>query len=113
MKIDDYTFGRIIIDGKAYDNDVIIYPDRVKENWRRKKGHCLKISDLEGVFKRRPRMLIVGAGHVGRMEVPQKTIDALAKEGIETRVEKTARAVELFNELSPKGDVAAALHLTC
>jgi len=29
MKIDSYSFGRIVIDGQVYTSDVIIYPDRV------------------------------------------------------------------------------------
>jgi hypothetical protein len=30
--IDSYDFGAIVIDGKRYSSDVIIYPDRVKDD---------------------------------------------------------------------------------
>ena len=31
--IDDYRFGRIVIDGRAYTSDLILLPHRVVENW--------------------------------------------------------------------------------
>ena len=33
MEIDHYTFGRIGIDGRDYDAEVIIFPDHVQERW--------------------------------------------------------------------------------
>jgi len=33
MHISDYRFGRIVIDGKTYTSDVIVYPDRVDPSW--------------------------------------------------------------------------------
>jgi hypothetical protein len=33
--------------------------------------------------------------------------------GIDVKVERTARAVEVYNELERAGNVVAALHLTC
>lgn len=33
MKIDHYSFGKIIINGKTYPSDVIIYPDSVDSSW--------------------------------------------------------------------------------
>ena len=41
MRIDRYAFGNIVIDGKAYTKDVIIFPDRVYSPWWRKDGHFL------------------------------------------------------------------------
>ncbi len=113
MKIDDYKFGRIVIDGKAYDNDVIIHPDGVEGGWWRQSGHNLVPEDLAGVISRGPSLLIIGTGHNGRMNVSKETIEHLTAHGIETKVGKTTEAVKLFNELSQKDNVAAALHLTC
>ena len=31
MNIEDYRFGRIVVNGRAYTSDVIVFPDRVKE----------------------------------------------------------------------------------
>jgi hypothetical protein len=32
-KIESYHFGEIVIDGRRYSSDVIIYPDRVEGQW--------------------------------------------------------------------------------
>jgi hypothetical protein len=40
-KIESYRFGEIVIDGRRYSNDVIIYPDRVDGKWWREEGHSL------------------------------------------------------------------------
>ncbi len=36
MKISDYSFGNITINGETYTKDVIIYPDRIFSLWWRK-----------------------------------------------------------------------------
>ena len=41
MKITHYEFGRISIEGKDYDSDVIISADGVQDQWWRKEGHNL------------------------------------------------------------------------
>ena len=70
--IDSYDFGRIVVDGKAYTSDVIIFPDKVKDNWWRKEGHALYIEDIESVVKEKPEVLIVGTGNYGLLEVLQE-----------------------------------------
>jgi hypothetical protein len=39
--IESYKFGEIIITGKKYDSDLIIYPDHIDSSWWRKEGHLL------------------------------------------------------------------------
>jgi hypothetical protein len=46
MMITSYDFGHIIIDGKRYTSDLIVFPDRVKVGWWRKEGHRLQLEDL-------------------------------------------------------------------
>lgn len=113
MKITHYSFGKIIIDGKTYNSDVIIYPDRVDSSWWRKEGHYLQIVDLKDVISAKPSDLIIGTGYYGAMEVPGEVIEFLKSKGIEICIEKTARAVELYNEGAQKAPTIAALHLTC
>jgi len=38
MYIDNYNFGRIVINNKTSSLDVIVYPGRVGPSWRRKEG---------------------------------------------------------------------------
>jgi hypothetical protein len=113
MKIEHYSFGNIIIDGKTYTSDVIIYPGRVDSSWWRKEGHYLQVGDLSDVIKAKPEVLIIGTGYSGVMVVPKETISPLESKGIEVHVERTGKAVELFNKIQRDKIVIAALHLTC
>ena len=113
MHIDGYVFGRIIIDGKTYTTDVIIYPDRVGPSWWRKEGHYLNKEDLPDIIKAKPDILVIGTGNMGVMVVPEATIKYIEKQGIEVHVAKTGQAVEIFNELSSGKKVIGAFHLTC
>ncbi|MHA1594397.1 MAG: Mth938-like domain-containing protein [Candidatus Baldrarchaeia archaeon] len=113
MKIEEYSFGRIVINGKTYTSDVIIFPDRVKGGWWRKEGHCLYIEDLKEVIEEKPEVLVVGTGAYGAMRVPKETLEELKRHGIEVIVCETKEACKIFNELSGKKRVVAALHLTC
>ena len=98
MHIDGYVFGRIIIDGKTYTTDVIVYPERVDSSWWRKEGHYLNKEDLPGIVKAKPDILVIGTGNTGVMQVPEGTIKYFEEQGIEVRVAKTGKAVEIFNE---------------
>ncbi|MEJ2697649.1 MAG: Mth938-like domain-containing protein [Candidatus Sulfobium sp.] len=111
--VDDYSFGRIVIDGKTYTSDVIVYPDRVDASWWRKEGHYLQEEDLRDIIAFGPDILVIGTGNSGAMKVPEGTIAFLDSKGIRVIVEKTAKAVEIFNEESKKGKTVGAFHLTC
>jgi len=115
MKIDSYSFGSIVIDGEEYNSDVLLYQGKVKSDWWRVEGHKLHIEDLGWLIAKRPKILIIGKGASGRMEVPQETIRKLEERGIKVIAENTEKAVRIYNELSQikDKDVAAALHLTC
>lgn len=114
MTIDAYSFGEILIDGKPYASDVIIWPDHVMNPWWRAEGHKLTADDLTEVLAKPPRMLVIGTGYYGRMVVPPETLAALQARGIEAHVCNTTEAVAAFNRLAGEyADIVAALHLTC
>ena len=111
--IEHYSFGRIVVDGKEYISDVIIYPDHVDGNWWRKEGHRLQVVDIEKAIEEKPEILIVGTGASGLMEVPKEVESCLISKGIKLVVDKTKNACDAYNRLSPSGKTIAALHLTC
>jgi len=114
VKIDQYGFGKIVIEGKTYTSDVIIYPENVDPSWWRKEGHRLQPEDLEQAVREKPNILIVGTGNVGAMQVPKETLSFFRSQGIDVRVARTGKAVEIFNGLQKENKkVVAALHLTC
>jgi hypothetical protein len=86
--IGKYSFGRITIDGRLYDADVLIYPDRIDGHWCRKEGHRLQLADLEAVKERHPSVVVVGTGYLegcasirrcptGRLRDTQNVVAAL------------------------------------
>jgi hypothetical protein len=113
VKIDSYSFGKIIINGKTYTSDVIIYPTSVDAAWWRKEGHLFHLADVETALQTKPELLIIGTGYAGVMRVPRETIDRIAAQEIEVKVERTSKAVEVYNELQGARIVIAALHITC
>jgi hypothetical protein len=114
MYIDSYQFGKIVIDGKAYDSDCLILGDSVRSNWWREQGHLLAVEDLQPVIAFQPSILVVGCGASGMMKVSENIGQVLHERDIELFTANTHKAVAKFNELSKKGEnVAAALHLTC
>lgn len=112
-RIEGYRFGYINIDGQEYHKDVIILPNRVISNWRRRSGHSLSVDDLKEIMGTPPNILVIGRGSVSRMQVPNETLRALESGGIKVKSLPTKEACTLYNQLRVQGNVAAALHLTC
>lgn len=55
-----YTFGKIMIDGKTYNEDVIVLPDgRVISPWWRNAGHVLSFPDIKKIVSKHVRNIIV------------------------------------------------------
>jgi hypothetical protein len=114
MHIDAYEFGRIVIDGREYSEDVILFPDRVQAHWWRREGHYLHIEDLAAVLEAPPAILIIGHGFAGAMWVPDRVVGLLEAEGMAVHVARSREAVRLYNELAPDTPgLVAAIHLTC
>jgi hypothetical protein len=114
MQIGSYSFGHIEIDGKAFTSDVILFLDRVDSSWWRKEGHALYPEDITDVLHAKPDILIIGTGYFGMMKVPKSTLDRITSSGIDVRVSRTTKAVEIYNSLQgTKNTVIAAFHITC
>jgi hypothetical protein len=113
MKIEAYEFGKLVYGGKTYTADLIIYPDRVDSSWWRLEGHLLQMEDLKDILREEPGILIIGTGDMGIMRVPKELRKQLEDENIELYVEKTGKAVEVFNSADKSKKVIGAFHLTC
>jgi hypothetical protein len=111
-RIEDYSFGRVTVDGEEHTRDVIVLPDRVIGGWWRRDGHGLVLEDLEQVLEELPARLLVGCGAYGQLHPDPAALDGLRERGIEVEVLPTPEAVSRYAELDPRG-TAAALHLTC
>ena len=111
--IDSYHFGQVVIDGKKFTSDVIIFPDRVQGAWRRNMSHELHLEDITEIMAENPEVLLVGTGASGLMMVlPEVQREAEARH-IQLIVQPTSEACDTYNQLSRVQRVVAALHLTC
>jgi dienelactone hydrolase len=112
--IDSYSFGHMIVNGRKYDKDLIIFPERIKDHWWRNNGHILRAADLKEVFEYKPELLVVGTGSSGKMQIEPSMKDSLRQEGIKIIEIQTGHAVNVFNKEMQKGaKVVGAFHLTC
>ena len=107
--INSYSFGNITIDDQKFIKDLIIYPDHINSNWRRKTGHLLTEADIAEVLQHKPEIVIIGTGANGLMKVDDKVKNL----GMELIIKKTADAVTEYNRIYKDKKVVCALHLTC
>lgn len=114
MHIDSYSFGKMKVDGKVYNKDLIIFPEKVRAGWWRKDGHSLAMEDLEEVIAYKPDVLVVGRGAMGAMKIPDETKSALESVPLKLIEGHTSSAMKMFNERIKSGEkVVGAFHLTC
>ncbi|MFQ6059953.1 MAG: Mth938-like domain-containing protein [Thermoplasmata archaeon] len=113
MRIESYSFGRIVIDGISYTSDVILSEGRINSSWWRRKGHLLTPEDLEEALDAEPELLVIGTGYSGVMKVPEETREFLRLRGIDYVIQRTEDACRTYNREVQKRRVVATLHLTC
>jgi hypothetical protein len=114
MRIDKCSFGRIVIDGKTYTDDLIILPDgEIFGPWWRKRGHGLTMDDLQALLDAAPEVIVAGTG-VSAGVKPDRTLESdLARLAIEFIAAPNDEAIRIFNELVTTKRVGAGFHLTC
>ena len=113
MKIDSYSFGRMVVAGMEYDKDLIILPNKLLLNWWRKAGHIFAPDDFIEVLSEDLELMILGLGAYGLVKVEPELEKIFHSKGIECRSFYTARAVKAFNENCLLKKTAGAFHLTC
>ena len=116
MKIDNFSFGTIRIDGDTYEQDVLI--DRGQVKLRRKKpsrqyrheyGHTPLSVDEKIPWK--CARLVIGTGANGSLPVMPAVLEEARRRGVELTSVKTAEAVRLLRAAGD--DTNAVLHITC
>jgi hypothetical protein len=112
--IDDYMFGCMVIGGKTYYSDLLVFPDgTVQCPWWREESHRLSAADLVTVLDVQPEILIAGTGSSGMMQPDGDLQASLARRAIELVALPTDEAVGIFNDLVGRRKVCACFHLTC
>lgn len=125
--IDSAKFGKVKIDGKEY-NQVLIIGNRVMERDYEKlkklfdTSHKIGDWEIEELLKENPEIIVVATGQDGLLEVEKELIEKMSAQGgpatggrgIEVISAKTPEAIEIYNEKIKAGKrVNALIHTTC
>jgi hypothetical protein len=116
MRIDQFTFGSIRIDGVIYEHDVVIAMGRVR---KRKKKSSKPFRDAFGhtplsIEENIPwdyRRLVVGTGADSALPVMDEVKREAARREVELLIVPTSEAIRAL-QAEPK-DTNAILHVTC
>lgn len=112
--IESCEFGIIVIDGKKYTSDLIIYPDsHTEDGWRRKSGHALSCDDIGKLIESGPEVIVAGTGVSGLMKPEKELEQLLSQKGIEFISEPNQEAIKIYNDLLSEKRIGACFHLTC
>ena len=117
MRIGDFSFGSIQIDGETYEHDVVMDRGEIKKRkkkpsrkYRGKSGHTPLSTEEKIPWK--CRQLIIGNGFNGALPVMDDVRRKADKRGIELIILPTPKALERLNKESTRG-TNAILHVTC
>ncbi len=111
MKIEEFVFGEIKIDGIIYNKDLIFTPKGIFPNWWRKEGHKIYWDDLSFINFEGIKYLIIGAGWSNAVKVMDDLKEKMKKLNIKIIVLNSQKALKEYEKL--KNEAILALHLTC
>jgi hypothetical protein len=113
IRIQQCGFGKLVVGGETYTDDLIIFGDRVGPKWWRQNGHLVQLEDLSEALADKPEALIIGTGTQQSMKIAPEVVAHTMKAGIELLAFDTRTACQTFNRLLGKRRIVALLHLTC
>jgi hypothetical protein len=109
--IENSYFGGIIIDGRKYDNDVLVAWHG--EVATRHNSHEFTKKDLNDILLHDPEIIIIGNGNVGNMKLDPAVEVAARLKGVELLVAQTPIAVQEFNKVAKRRKAIGVFHITC
>jgi len=117
-KIDELIFGSIVVEGKKYRRDILLFADGTVK--KRKGGflmfgsHKIKKQELEELSQGQPEIIIVGTGTNGAAHIAPEAESWAKGKNLSLLVQPSYDAVTRLNELvEQKKKVAALMHITC
>ncbi len=112
--IEKYVFGKIVVNGVTYTNDIKIIQDTLIPDWWRKSGHQVGMDDVNDILDSETNILVIGTGKFGLMKLTSLLREKLIKKRIVVIEKNTSEAIKIFNQLYKEGKkVSAGFHLTC
>jgi hypothetical protein len=116
MKIEDFSFGSIKIDGETYEHDVVSDGERIrKRKKQRSRQFCAASGHTPLSIKERVpwkcRRLVIGTGASGALPVMDEIKQEAVRRRVELAIEPTVDAIASLRGSSERTN--AILHVTC
>ena len=112
IAITHYSFGKIVVNGRTYENDIVIFPDSTVQNWQASINHSIRLVDTKALLTGPVKKLIIGIGFNNGCSVTDDIAEQAASKNIELHILDTREAVKLFNASSKDG-LSACFHVNC
>lgn len=117
-KIDELTFDSIVIEGKQYGRDVLIFLDgTVKKrsgDFLMFGSHEIRERELKELSHGQPEAIIVGTGTDGAAHIAAEAESWAKANNVSLLVQPSYDAIVKLNELTEqKKKVAGLIHITC
>ena len=112
VSIEFVKFGEVMVDGKVYYSDMIVWWDGEKEFVP--KTHMLDIRTFSRLLRKNPDMVVIGSGYAGMVRISDDARERARDKGIKLFEETSAKAADIFNGMVATGKkVVAFIHTTC
>jgi len=111
------SWGRIEVEGVGKFKDAKVFPGGAREwNWN-ETGTAhepgIQPADVAELLERGATAIVLSQGRLKQLRICPQTLQLLQECGVETHVLPTAEAVELYNRLREREQVAGLFHTTC
>ncbi len=117
MDIDYPGFGRVVVDGRTYDHDIIIENEEVRprdkapsRSLKSRYGHT-PLTGNEAIPWSGDR-LIIGTGYSGRLPVLDEIAEKAVSERVRLQIMPTSEACAVISGLKAE-EFTAILHVSC
>jgi len=114
VRIDEFKFGEMSIDGKTYFSDIMIWWDGRVEMVEKPEMHEIGINELAMLLQNDPDIIVIGTGIKRIIRVLPEVTQSCRDKKIKLYSDPTPKAAEFFNGLCAQEKRAAGFfHLTC
>lgn len=116
-RITALAWGRIEVEGVGKFRDAKVFPGGAREwDWNETgTAHQpgIQPADVAELLDHGATTIVLSQGRLRRLHICPQTLQLLAERGVRTHVLPTAQAVELYNQLRDREQVAGLFHTTC
>jgi len=107
-----YEPGRIVVDGRSYNDGLIVSPERIVTGWGPESAADLAEEHFEALIELDPQVIILGTGPHQVFPDPRVFLAAMQR-GLEVEIMDTGAACRTYNILMAEGRRVAAGLIMC